>query len=317
MGRSTPLWLSILLWITAVALMFSAAVYQRATGPTYPARGELTLGGETVRYALIRSENTTTDARVFVPAPDVATRGAVYFRRFKTADPFRALPMAREGGELAAGLPAQPAAGKLEYYLVLENGDEQVRIPRLEGVAEAEAEAASEGSSDENIVIRFKDPVPGPLLWSHVAFMFFSVLIGMRTGLSALFAPTGMRLLAWITFVGLTIGGMILGPFVQKHAFGEYWTGFPWGYDLTDNKMLIMWIAWLIACSTIGLRERRDEGLGTPSRRKANVGRAVVFVAALVMTGVYLIPHSMRGSELDYSKVDQGVPASEAIGTGD
>ena len=43
------------------------------------------------------------------------------------------------------------------------------------------------------------------------------------------------------------IGGMILGPIVQKYAFGEYWTGFPYGGDFTDNKMLIMWLAWAIA----------------------------------------------------------------------
>ena len=34
------------------------------------------------------------------------------------------------------------------------------------------------------------------------------------------------RLLAWLAFGTLTVGGMILGPIVQKHAFGAYWTGF-------------------------------------------------------------------------------------------
>ena len=42
----------------------------------------------------------------------------------------------------------------------------------------------------------------------------------------------------------------------------------------------------------------------------------MVLAAGLVMTVVYLIPHSLRGSELDHEKLDQGVPASEAIGTG-
>lgn len=40
-----------------------------------------------------------------------------------------------------------------------------------------------------------------------------------------------------------------------------------------------------------------------------------VALAALVMTVVYLIPHSMRGSELNYEAVDAGVSASEAVGT--
>ena len=39
-------------------------------------------------------------------------------------------------------------------------------------------------------------------------------------------------------------------------------------------------------------------------------------IAALVMTVVYLIPHSMGGSTLDYDKFDQGIDPKEAIKTG-
>ena len=43
---------------------------------------------------------------------------------------------------------------------------------------------------------------------------------------------------------------------------------------------------------------------------------AVVALAAIVMLVVYLIPHSLGGSQLDYSKVDEGVDPAEAVGTG-
>ena len=95
-----------------------------------------------------------------------------------------------------------------------------------------------------------------------------------------------------------------MAPSSRNYAFGEYWTGFPWGYDLTDNKLLIMWVVWVAAAFA----------LGTRPKLKAGPGRVTVGVAALVMTVVYLIPHSMRGSELDFAAVDAGVPAEEAIG---
>ncbi|MCK7537691.1 MAG: hypothetical protein MZV63_45435 [Marinilabiliales bacterium] len=41
--------------------------------------------------------------------------------------------------------------------------------------------------------------------------------------------------------------GMILGPVVQKYAFGDLWTGIPFGWDLTDNKTLIAVFAWILA----------------------------------------------------------------------
>jgi hypothetical protein len=280
------------LWILAVAIMVSAVIYQRTTGPTYPFRGTLTVEGQTFKYRLVRSQETTAEARVALPDPGRPMDAELHYRRYKTADSLTVVPFSDEGDEYAAYLPIQPAAGKMEYYVTVIAAGESMRIP-------------AEG--EEDIVLRYKDPVPGYVLWPHVFLMFFSVLFGMRAGLSALFDPSDMRTYAFIALIGMTLGGMIFGPIVQKFAFGEYWTGFPFGGDLTDNKTLIMWVAWLIAGAAIGFRPRKKE----------SVSRAVVLVAAVVMTVVYLIPHSMRGSELDYSKIDQGVHPSEAIGTGD
>ena len=284
----------VLLWAIAVILMCSAIVYQRRTGPTYPKRGTFELAGESYRYRLIRSEWSTTDARVALPSPaggDVSA--TLHYKRYPTDDPYTSVPFQEEGDELAAYLPNQPAAGKLAYYVDLNTTEGTITIP--------------EDATSDPILIRFRDPVPGFVLWPHVVFMFFSVLIGMRAGLSALFEPQGMRRWTWIALIGMTIGGMILGPIVQKFAFGAYWTGFPFGGDLTDNKMLIMWLAWLLAAATIGLKPRSNE----------RSGRIIVIIAAIVMMIVYLIPHSMRGSELDYSQVEQGVDPRDAVGTGE
>ncbi len=93
---------------------------------------------------------------------------------------------------------------------------------------------------------------------------------------------------------------------MQQYAFGALWTGFPFGYDLTDNKTLIMWIVWAVACAVVGWKTTWNERLA----------RAIVLLATVVMLVVYLIPHSLRGSELDYSLVDEGVDPSEAVETG-
>lgn len=291
--RATPLWLKITLWLVAVLCMASAVVYQRLTGPTHPYRGELEAGGTSYAYRLIRSETTTADARVRVPDPGGAATATLHWRRHPTDDPFTPVPMASDDGVLTAHLPRQPAAGKVEYYVTVDlPEDERARLPP---------------GDDDSVVLRYKDPVPVAVLIPHVVLMFFAVLFGIRTGLAALVAPAGMRWQAWTTLAAMTVGGMVLGPVVQKHAFGAYWTGWPFGGDLTDNKVLVMWLVWIVACTTIGFRPIRREW----------IGRALVVLAALVMTGVYLIPHSMRGSELDYSAVDAGVHPSDAIGTAD
>lgn len=272
------------LWGLAMIIMFLAAAHQERTGPTKEFRGSFRLGGREFSYALLRSGNTDAPAPVAVPDPGPQTMGTVFFKRYPTPDPFRPIPMERVAGELQGLLPVQPAAGKVEYYLVLEGPKGTVRIPEGEGT----------------LILRYKDPVPLGFLVPHVLCMFVGLLVGVRAALGALFQPSGMRRLAWTSLGLLTAGGMILGPIVQKYAFGAFWTGWPLGYDLTDNKTLLMWLAWLGAGFVLWKRsEARDY-----------VARGAIVLAGVVMMVVYLIPHSLRGSEFDYSSLEE-TPRSE------
>jgi len=282
---------TIFLWVLAALLMAAAVIYQRRTGPTHPLRGQATTAVRTVTYRLIRSEETVREARVALPDPGVP--GTLVWRRFPMKEAWTRQPMVLEtkGGkaELAGYLPKQPAAGKVEYTVELGSAEGPLRIP-----------------AGDPIVLRYKGPVATPLLISHVSMMFLAVLVGLRAGLGALFGATAPRRLMWVTLGCMTLGGLILGPFVQKATFGAYWTGFPWGYDLTDNKTLLMWLAWVVAAFIAGPRARAREGWS----------RAAMLAATLAMTVVYLIPHSMRGSQLDYSKVKTGTDAKDAVVTG-
>ncbi len=280
-----------LLWVLALLLMAATVVYQRRTGPTYPLRGKAVVVGRELSYRLIRSEETVREARVALPDPGVP--GTLVWRRFPTQEPWTRQAMVRESRdgkvELAGRLPIQPPAGKVEYTVELGEGTETVRIPM-----------------GDPIVVRYKGPVALAVLLPHVSMMFIAVLLGLRTGLGTLFGTSAPRRLLWLTLGCMTLGGLILGPFVQKAAFGHYWTGFPWGYDLTDNKTLLMWLAWALAALVAGPKERPREGWS----------RAAVLAATLAMAVVYLIPHSLRGSQLDYSKVKSGTDVREAVTTG-
>jgi hypothetical protein len=109
------------------------------------------------------------------------------------------------------------------------------------------------------------------------------------TGLEAIYkSDIKYRLTLWTTAF-LFIGGMILGPIVQKYAFGAFWTGVPFGFDLTDNKTLVAMIAWAFAV----WRSYKQRSI-----------RSWIIIAALVLFVIYLIPHSMMGSELDYKTME-------------
>lgn len=283
--------LRIVLWTVAVLLMLGSAFYQRLTGPSHHRRITFTVAGAQARAWLVRSGVTTREAQVRVPAPVDGLEGTLHVRRYPTDEPFEERALVRDGDELVGYLPIQPAAGKVEYYVVLHAGAQTVRIPPTD---------------EKPVVLRYKDPVPLAFLIPHIAFMFFAVLFGIRTGLAALFAPQEMRRLAFLTLPLVTVGGLVLGPIVQKYAFGAFWTGWPYGYDLTDNKVLIMWVVWVLLCVALLLRRPRREGMR----------RGLVLAATVVMLVVYLVPHSLRGSELDYNRLNDGVAPKDAIRTG-
>lgn len=288
--------LRILLWGIAFVLMALVARHQRRTGPTYPLGVDYALAGRAVHAELVRTGVTDGPAVVEIPAPGEGWTATLNWRRYPTKDAHATVPFAAhpdEASVLGAPLPIQPAAGKIEYFLELKPaaGGETVRVP---------------AAAEDDPVLRYKDPVPLGVLLPHILIMFLSMMIGVRAGLAALLRLQEARRLAWVALGGLTVGGLILGPIAQKYAFGEYWTGWPNGYDLTDNKALLMWVVWLGACLVYG----------TAGRARPRAGRIAVLIATLVMLVVYLIPHSLRGSELDYDKLREGVPAKEAIKTG-
>lgn len=268
--------------------MVAAGVWQRLTGPTHPRRGTTEIAGQDVRWRFLRSSLSGEPFMVTLAAPEGVT-GAVHYRRYPLDEPFREVAMSREGGTLVALLPTQPPAGKLEYYVTLAAPTGPVRVP--------------EG---EPIVMRFKGDVPALVLIPHVVTMFVSMMLGIRAALAAALGRPESRRYAWVAVVGIAIGGLVLGPIVQKYAFGAYWTGWPFGTDLTDNKTLGMWLAWVAAVVVLGWRQ-------DPADR---IARWTTVAAAVVMIAVYLVPHSLRGSQLDYGRVEAGGAAEDAITTG-
>lgn len=262
-----------LIWTVAVFITLATLVYQRMTGPTYPLRGKAMIGDAEISYRLPRSHETVKDCEVRIRAENRELGGYLEYKRFKTDDPWRRLEMARDGDLLAASLPKQPAAGKLAYRVVLIHQGHEVSL-----------------AGENPIVIRFRDPVPSAVIILHVIVMFLAMLFSVAAGITALDKKSNpRRLVVWTTAL-LIIGGIILGPIVQKYAFGVWWTGFPFGHDLTDNKTLIALIGWVAA---------------VVAGRKGKPARGWVVGGAVLMLVIFLIPHSLLGSELDYAKMNQ------------
>jgi len=256
----------ILFWLLAFIITAASAIYQRMTGPTYPVRGKAALTNGEVSFKLLRSAEITSDCEISLEVADTQVGGRLLYRRFKTDDPWAEVTMTRQDKKLVGTLPRQPMAGKLEYKVVLNDRGKDVSL-----------------RGDEPIVIRFKGNAPTSLLLAHVLVIFAAMLFSTRAGISALDTASDPRRLAVWTAVLFFVGGFILGPLMQKFAFDAWWTGFPLGKDLTDSKTLFAMLAWVVAL-VAGRGGRKNRGW--------------VLAASIVTLIVFLIPHSLLGSEL-------------------
>jgi hypothetical protein len=269
------------LWIIAFVITFATAYYQRTTGPTYPLAGTTQLSGKDIRYRLLRSNGGFTNAPVEIQVVDSTIQGVMEWKRFKTDDPWTRIQMKFANNRLMAELPNQPPAGKLQYRITLLQGESTALIPAVGPV-----------------VIRFKGDVPLFILIVHVIAMFGSMLLAVRAGLEYFNPNSNLQKLTYWTIGFFFVGGMVLGPIVQKYAFDAYWTGWPFGGDMTDNKTAVALLAWLAVAVAL---------------KKSKNPKAWALGAAVVMIVVYLIPHSVLGSELDYKAIDQQKAKSDTI----
>jgi len=287
---------TILFWVLAVIITLSSAIYQKKTGPTYPIDGEISFNNELISYTLLRSHNVGKDAEVILESitndnevKDISSNtGAIMeYKRYLSHDEWQTVKLtikkSEEDGKhkLFAYIPHQPAAGKMMYKIGLYDKSKNITHKKPTFL------------TDIPVVIRYKGAVPMFVLIPHIFFMFFAMMFSTRTGIEGISRRShNLNFLTLTTIILLGLGGLMLGPVVQKYAFDAYWTGWPWGTDLTDNKTIVAFLFWVFAF----WRVRVDKIKNTNNAWKW------VIVASVVLMAVYMIPHSAFGSEIDHTQ---------------
>ena len=256
-----------LYWTLAIVITLALSVYQRITGPTHPKKVTIELNGQQYKMKLPRS-GVRTDEIITLSDVPAEANAQIHYRRYPSRDDFSTKAFTWQDSTWQATLPVQPVAGKLQYYITVNN---------------------HVYPSDEPLVIRFRNDVPAYILLPHILLMFAAMLFAVYTLMLVL---TGREYARWlkITVATLFVGGFILGPLVQHAAFGPWWTGFPLGTDLTDNKTLLSFLFFVVALATL----------------KWKYNKWVVGLAVLFMIVIFSIPHSAYGSEYDYEKQQIG-----------
>lgn len=265
------------LWILSFLVTVLVAYYQRLTGPTYPVKDEMAFERGTFVYYLPRScvigKKCAAELKLRSPKSKADFSGIkIVFshRRHKSFDKWSSEEFRPRSGFLECDLPPQPSGGKLEYRLAVFD------------------EKAGFLFETPLIISRFRNDVPARVLIPHIFFIFLFLFFTSRIFFGFFERGYVFKHAVFLNLAFLVLGGFVFGPISQQYAFGEYWTGFPFGMDLTDNKTFIMLVFWIIAAWSV-FRENKSR-------------KFWLFFAFLITFVVYFIPHSFWGTEIDYTK---------------
>jgi hypothetical protein len=246
---------------------------------------DITLNNKITELKLVRSLSLNAKPEVRLNISDTSVKAKLFFKRYKTDEAFQSVVFVYrespvksfimnkifkiyEDKGFFAVVPQQPPAGKIEYYFEI-----------------TDSQGSKTFLKETPVIIRFKGDVPAFVLIPHILLMFLAMLFSTLAGLMSIIKfPLYKKYAVWTLFLFIA-GGFVLGPLVQYFAFGELWTGIPFGWDLTDNKTLIALIFWILA---VAMNKNKERPLYTA-------------LAAIVLLLVFSIPHSLFGSELHYS----------------
>jgi len=262
-----------LAFLLSIALLGVA----RRTSTRHSADYSIKIGNVTASHRTITEAFGEESELNVMVSPPAGLSAVAYYSTAKDG-PYSADTLRATGGGFAGTLPLLNKGEKWFYHIdMLENGSSVGRFP-------------PEGDQ----FIKFKGHVPSILLIPHIFCMFATIYLGLMTVFTAFDVVRGegdirrsVTYLFWTTVV-VFIGGFPLGFLVAYIAFGQGWSGIPIGWDITDNKTVILFLFWLI---TLILARK---GLRGGKIAVSNGTYLTLAIASLIVSIIfYMIPHSI------------------------
>jgi hypothetical protein len=188
-------------------------------------------------------------------------------------------------GTWSARLPNREKGERIEYGFLFISTEESGT-----GIATASSQTGY-------FLVKYKGEISVTVLILHILCMFaaFFFIIEASIGAFAIlfmgedkeFTVAQTRWVLLFTF----LGGWPLGFVLNWQRFGPVWEGFPFGYDITDNKTQLIAIFWVIVAAMVWksfANRRTGRDLAGPG-----VFAIAVIIASVLSMILYLVPHSL------------------------
>lgn len=269
---------------TGVILTLALFVLARRLSMNRPREIEVEEGGLRISHVTVLEQVGPGEPSVeLTVSPGTGDNPRIQFKS-KYSDGIEELPMTRSGdGVWTAKLPDLGKGRRLSYaFLVTGPGGATIRLPARSG---------------QFFLIKYKGEYSIPVVVLHVIFLFGAFFFMIQSMMGAVRilkskegkAPTVRMTRGVMLFT--FVGGWPLGWILNYQRFGVMWEGFPFGYDITDNKTQLIFIFWMV---TVLLVRGSFFGRGEEKDVAGARGFALaVLISFVVSVALYILPHSL------------------------
>ena len=271
----------ILVGIVITLLVF---VFARRSSRNKPIEFEMEYAGARVTHSSVFEQVGPGEPRIDLAIQPADIVVPVLLYRVSGAGRLETLAMGQEpaSGVWTVRLPQMPRGHRIEYGF---------RLTRDDG------SLGERPVTTRFFTLKYKGEVSHTVLLLHILCMFAAFFFIVESMIGALAIVSRgeskeytVAMTRWV--VAFTfIGGWPLGFTLNYQRFGVLWEGFPFGYDITDNKTQIMFLVW-IAVMLLSWRSFFGRRTGDDPVGKRFYAWAVM-VGAVVSFLLLLVPHSL------------------------
>lgn len=196
------------------------------------------------------------------------------------------LPKDENSKSFFTTIPSQSKGKRAYYYLaVTDKQGQEVSFPDRVKLL------------NPPFMIKFKGKVSPFVLIAHIIAMFGGVFFVFLVLFSTVDLLRGKDVLksvnnfSLLTTLFIFLGGFPLGFLVAHQTFGVAWSGIPFGWDITDNKTVILLVYWLILLYLMkGTVFKKRAELNLTGHKSISI---LTILGVILTLLIYLIPHSI------------------------
>ncbi len=221
---------SIILWIAACVITFSAGFIQSTISPDYPENGSINTYSGNVSYSFDKVYHGKGDYIVWVLSNFKGLKGTLEWKDLNSSS-WNKVQMLSSGEAITAKIPAHSPLSKVEYKVTLLDNGRNYSVP-----------------NKGTVKLEFLGRVPSSITMFYYITLFAGLLLGIRTGLEIFNEKPRLKLYTLFTLISFFSFTLVFSTVRKGCELGVIGTTKIASItDLFSTGPVILFVMWIAA----------------------------------------------------------------------